>query len=233
MSSLVRQERAVRTRQAILVAAASLFDEVGYEAATISAILKRSGVTKGALYFHFSSKEELAQAVLSSQLDAVPEVPPRALALQESVDEALLLSHLLCVQDPLVRGSIRLTVEQGSTADGLDRRAPAKAWLDHSVEFFEKARVRGELLPHVDIGAAAMMFVGSFTGVQMLSKIMTNHADMPARVAELYQHLMATIANPAALVGMDFDPGRGEQVYEEALRRREEEGLETSAEDDH
>ncbi|PRH78073.1 TetR/AcrR family transcriptional regulator [Streptomyces solincola] len=215
---MVRQERAVRTRQAILVAAASLFDEVGYEAATISAILKRSGVTKGALYFHFASKEELAQAVLASQLDAVPAVPPRDLALQEALDEALLLSHLHSTRDPLVRGSTRLTVEQGSAKDGLDRQVPAKAWLDHTVAVFEKARTRGELLPHVDVVAAATMFVGSFMGVQVLSKIMTDHADMPERVGELYQHLMATIANPGALVGMDFTPGRGARTYEEAMR---------------
>ncbi|MEV6183872.1 helix-turn-helix domain-containing protein, partial [Streptomyces sp. NPDC052015] len=61
---MARQERAIRTRQTILVAAAEVFDEVGYEAATISDVLKRSGVTKGALYFHFTSKQELAQAVL-------------------------------------------------------------------------------------------------------------------------------------------------------------------------
>lgn len=58
---MARQERAIRTRRALLVAAAEVFDEVGYEAATISDVLKKSGMTKGALYFHFTSKEELAQ----------------------------------------------------------------------------------------------------------------------------------------------------------------------------
>ncbi|NBE54457.1 ScbR family autoregulator-binding transcription factor [Streptomyces boluensis] len=215
---MARQERAVRTRQAILVAAASLFDEVGYEAATISEILKRSGVTKGALYFHFSSKEELAQAVLGGQLGAVPEVPAQELALQEAFDEALLLSYLLSRREPAVRGSIRLTVEQGSAKDGLDRQEPMKAWVDHSAAFFEKAKARGELLPHVDVTAVAKMFVGAFTGVQMLSKIMTDHEDMPERVADLYQHLMATIASPGAMVGMDFSPGRGEKIHQEAIK---------------
>ncbi|MGW3828972.1 TetR family transcriptional regulator, partial [Streptomyces sp. NPDC005071] len=35
----------------------------GHRDATISEILARAGVTKGALYFHFNSKEELALGV--------------------------------------------------------------------------------------------------------------------------------------------------------------------------
>ncbi|MFD8655358.1 TetR family transcriptional regulator, partial [Streptomyces mirabilis] len=60
---MVRQERAVRTRRLILDAAASVFDERGYEAATIGEVLARAGVTKGALYFHFPSKRALAEGV--------------------------------------------------------------------------------------------------------------------------------------------------------------------------
>ncbi len=55
------QDRAILTRQAILTAAAGVFEERGYRAATISEILARAGVTRGALYFHFPSKEDLAE----------------------------------------------------------------------------------------------------------------------------------------------------------------------------
>ena len=61
---MARQERAIRTRQVILEAAGAVFDEHGYAATTISMVLERAAVTKGALYFHFPSKESLAQAVL-------------------------------------------------------------------------------------------------------------------------------------------------------------------------
>ncbi len=218
---MARQERATRTRQAIVVAAADVFDEVGYEAATISEILRRSGVTKGALYFHFASKRELAQEVLAEQLGALPEIPDRDLTLQRAVDEALLLSYLLQTREPLVRGSIRLTVEQGSAKDGLDRRVPMQAWTDHSLLLFEKAKADGELLPHVDLVALAKMFVGAFTGVQVLSSIMTRHEDMLQRVADLYQALMTAIAVPGVLVRLDFTPGRAARVYDEAVRMRD------------
>lgn len=222
---MARQERAIRTRRAILVAAAEVFDEVGYEAATISDVLKKSGVTKGALYFHFTSKEELAQAVLAEQVESLPRVPEQELKLQESLDEALLLSYLLQgdTGDPIVQGSVRLTVDQGSPRDRLNRRVPMRAWQDHTHTLFQEARARGEVLPHADVDALAKLFVGAFTGVQVLSRIMTGRADLAERVADLYRHLMPAIAVPGVLVRLDFSPERAFRVYTEAMRLREAE----------
>ena len=222
---MARQERAIRTRRAILLAAAQVFDEVGYEAATISDVLNRSGVTKGALYFHFASKEELAQAVLAEQVSSLPRVPEQELKLQESLDEALLLSYLLRgdTGDPIVQGSVRLTVDQGSPKDHLNRRMPMQEWTEHTQALFEEAKQRGELLPHVDVAALAKLFVGAFTGVQVLSRIMTGRVDLAERVADLYRFLMPSVAVPGILVRLDFSPERGPKVFEAAMRLREEE----------
>jgi len=216
------QERAIRTRRAILAAAATVFAEVGYEAATISEILQRANVTKGALYFHFASKEELAQAVLANQLSSVPAIPGQELALQQGLDEAFLLAYLLSSGDPMVQGSVRLTVDQGAPQDGLDRQVPMKAWIDHNADTLTRARENGELLPQVDVVAAAKLFVGAFTGVQVLSKIMTGHQDLMDRMSHLEQHLMASVAVPAVLVRLDMRPERGMRVYEAAMKLQED-----------
>jgi AcrR family transcriptional regulator len=228
---VARQERAIRTRQAILVAAAEVFDEVGYEAATISDVLKKAGMTKGALYFHFTSKEELAQAVLAAQVTQLPQVPERELKLQQSLDEALLLAHLLKQDtgDPIVQGSVRLTVDQGSPRDRLNRRVPMQGWQDHTQSLFEQAKVKGEVLPHADVASLAKLFVGAFTGVQVLSRIMTGRADLAERVADLYRHLMPSIAVPGVLVRLDFSPQRGTLVYDEAKKLREAEAAAAAA----
>src|ERR1700760_667721 len=63
--AVVKQERAERTRETIIRAAASIFERDGFAAAPLSGITRRATVTKGALYFHFSSKRELAQAVIA------------------------------------------------------------------------------------------------------------------------------------------------------------------------
>jgi AcrR family transcriptional regulator len=225
---VARQDRAIRTRQAIVIGAAKVFDDVGYEAATISEVLSRSGVTKGALYFHFASKEEIAQEVLAQQVAAVPPIPKRDLLLQEAVDRALVLSYLIGgLRDPLVRGSIRLTVEQGMPLDVLDRRMPVQEWVNFSASIFQEAKARGEVLPHIDVDSVAKLFVGAFTGVQMLSSILTDHADMTERTVVLYRQLMATVAVPSVLVRLEIAPERAARVYEEAVKLRLEAEAET------
>ncbi len=53
-----------QTRQLLLEAAFNEIYEYGFQAASLSRILKNTGVTKGALYYYFSSKTELGYAVV-------------------------------------------------------------------------------------------------------------------------------------------------------------------------
>ena len=59
-------ERAKITRQRIVDVAAALFAELGYEATSIEAVLRESGISRGALYHHFANKEALFEAVLEA-----------------------------------------------------------------------------------------------------------------------------------------------------------------------
>ncbi len=56
-------ERASHTRSRILDAALACFNESGYEQATIARIRERSGVSNGALFHYFASKEAIAGAL--------------------------------------------------------------------------------------------------------------------------------------------------------------------------
>jgi AcrR family transcriptional regulator len=58
-----QQERTAATRRAIVLAARELFAEAGYEATTIEDIVRRAGVSKGALYHHYADKVEVLVAV--------------------------------------------------------------------------------------------------------------------------------------------------------------------------
>ena len=60
---MVKQERAARTRQALIQAAAEVFAEEGFVTASLSTISRRAGVSNGALHFHFANKGMLADAV--------------------------------------------------------------------------------------------------------------------------------------------------------------------------
>nr|WP_170949162.1 TetR family transcriptional regulator [Rhodococcus sp. 06-621-2] len=60
------QQRAIDTRADLLAGAATEFARYGYAAASVNNILANTACTKGAMYFHFASKREMAEAVLET-----------------------------------------------------------------------------------------------------------------------------------------------------------------------
>ncbi|MFF2924046.1 ScbR family autoregulator-binding transcription factor [Streptomyces celluloflavus] len=211
---MAQQDRAIRTRRAILEAAASVFDDLGYDRATIAEVLQRAGMTKGALYFHFASKEQLALAVLEEQVVDIA-VEPQKIKLQEFVDAGQVLAYRLR-DDPIQRGAARLAVEQGS--NHLDRRRSMVVWGEFVEGLLGEARGRGELLETVVVRETAELFVGAFAGLQMMSQAFSNRADLSRRLTVFYEHTLPSIAVPSVLVRLDLDPERGARL-EEALRR--------------
>ena len=81
---LAQTRRPLVTKDKILDAAESLFMEHGFEATSLRAITAAAGVNLAAVNYHFGSKEELFQAVLTRRLDPMN---------QERVDLLSRLEH--------------------------------------------------------------------------------------------------------------------------------------------
>src|SRR5499433_1562350 len=60
-----------RTRELLLQAAFREVYKVGFQSAGIDAILAATNVTKGALYYHFESKEALGHAIIEEIVAAI------------------------------------------------------------------------------------------------------------------------------------------------------------------
>ena len=93
------------------------FAERGYADTTLSELIARSGLTKGAFYFHFASKEQLAFAVLEDKqqkwLDLVASRvldKPRAVDQLRALGPALIRLHR---EDPSAYSAPRLSRELG------------------------------------------------------------------------------------------------------------------------
>ena len=77
-------------RQAILDAAAVVFQETGFERTTMAAICERLGYSKATLYNYFASKEELFSAVVFEATEAEFQATLEALdATLQDITEAL------------------------------------------------------------------------------------------------------------------------------------------------
>ena len=87
-----RKEQSQKTETAILDAALTLMREAGFEAVTVRDICKKAGITTGAFYHHFQSKEELFDKGFAP-LDQYME---KALIDQPEDDPAQRLKVILC-----------------------------------------------------------------------------------------------------------------------------------------
>ena len=84
-----RAEKGQATRQELLAIATRLFAERGYEGTSIEAVLSEAGVSRGALYHHFSNKVALFEAVLEAMETRVQEVVTAAAGAIADPVEAL------------------------------------------------------------------------------------------------------------------------------------------------
>lgn len=198
----VKQERALRTRELILRAAAEAFDETGYHAASVTMISKKAGVTQGAMYFHFKTKRALAQAVMLAQGSFV-ELPLQEVGLQRLLDVNFYLARQL-QENVLLRAGVRLAVEQGDF--GLQDDTAYQEWADQFHAILVEAEEQGELLPDFDKREFAQVLVGAYSGTQLYSKISTGSTDLPERIAALWRYLLPAIARPEVIGQLRVSP---------------------------
>jgi AcrR family transcriptional regulator len=84
-----RAERGEATRSALVRAARELFSERGYAAVGTNEVVRRAGVTRGAMYHHFADKRELFRAAYEETEKELVHVLAARLATIEDPWEAL------------------------------------------------------------------------------------------------------------------------------------------------
>lgn len=192
---MVTQTRALATRDAILRGAAEVFGARGYGLASISEIAKAAGLTKGALYFHFTSKDELALAVVAEEHRRTMEASAAILAEgRPALETLVLLSRGLgrqLLEDPVVQAGIRLTTDVGTAGQAIVE--PYEDWFRAIEELIRKAIEEGDVSERVDPAMFAHLLSPAYTGVQLVSATLTGRADLLQRIRELWIVLLPGI----------------------------------------
>ncbi|HEX7758946.1 MAG TPA: TetR/AcrR family transcriptional regulator [Caulobacteraceae bacterium] len=77
----VREAQKLATRRRVLDAASDLFNEIGFEDATVRAIANRAGVSVGSVFTTFTSKADILNQVMQDRLEALYEETGRIIPL--------------------------------------------------------------------------------------------------------------------------------------------------------
>jgi AcrR family transcriptional regulator len=210
---MVKQLRAARTREALVLAAAEAFADDGYALASLPEISRRAGVSAGALHFHFASKSVLAAEVENVAAERLARLAERCRAtadtsLQSLVDTGSGLLGALA-DDPVVRAGFRLSGDPARKNDsGL-----LQWWHGQVGELVADAQDAGELEQTVSPDAATTVIVASVVGLGALG--MADRTWLSAgRTASLWSFLaprLATVvpphraSTPTATAGRDSD----------------------------
>jgi AcrR family transcriptional regulator len=195
----LKQERALRTRQQILEAAAQAFAERGYPAVTILDVAELAGLTKGAVYFHFANKEALATAVSEGFYAHWPrlaqEVAESGLPPLARLRELLLRTAADFQQDMVVQAGARLQIERALVGPDL-LPAPFTTYRTLLGELLTQAQEQGELRPDADPAALCDVLESAMFGAQHISWVQTGRADLVERT----RHIIAAVVDPARAV---------------------------------
>lgn len=122
--------RGTRTRRHLIECCAGVFDRNGFTASTLNQMVDATGYTRGAFYFHFDSKDALAEATVADQAarwgelhDRVRVAEPDPLrALLRLLSERILIARSLPQTYSWWMATVRTLLEEAEAAALLARR---------------------------------------------------------------------------------------------------------------
>ncbi|MFI7386449.1 TetR family transcriptional regulator [Streptomyces sp. NPDC049813] len=187
----MKQERSRRTRELVLDAAAVEFAAHGYLGANIQRVAEHTGLTKGAVYGHFGSKDALAQALVAHLETGVQGLIARvrsgsapAVGVSSVREISLVLADLLA-SDVRSGAALRLTVEQSLSRP---QEPPAFVALRAFVE--DALRRSG----HDDVPRSAAPLLTDFVLILLVGSYYiapTGREGVPASVRGLWDAFLA------------------------------------------
>lgn len=190
------------TRGRIIEKAAEAFADRGYAATSLTELVGASGLTKGAFYFHFDSKEELALEVFRSRHEAWG---GKVLATMGEHDRAMdrLMGIMRTVAgmieaDPASRCVGRIAEELSADP----KLAPIvkqqfDKWVELSADLLHRAQEEGDARPDLDVRAVSEVAVAGFIGLEKISGL---HDMDLGRLVETFVGLLLDAVRPQGSV---------------------------------
>lgn len=192
-----------KTRARIIAEAASLFNQRGFEGGSLSELMEATGLEKGGIYRHFSSKEELAaeafdyawKVALDTRMHDLDRVP-------NSVDKLKQFIVNFIDRRPSVPGGCPLLNTAIDADDGnpvLRERARKGLyeWRDRLSSIVDSGIKRGEIQRGVDAKQVATLIISSLEGALVLGRLERNREALVLARSHLERYLETEVRRSA------------------------------------
>lgn len=192
-----RPSKGEQTREMILERAARLFNEKGYVGASLSDIMEVTGLKKGGLYNHFSSKEQLAVEAFNYSLKVIARKLREALEGKHTAVERLngVLEFYRGYMDdaPVPGGCPVMNTAIESDDSNPELRARAREAMDWLRDFVRRTAAkgveRGELKADTNPEQVTTLILSAVYGALMVSKLYSNGVHLDRAMSHMREYI--------------------------------------------
>ncbi len=164
VSSLKEKQREERTAL-ILQAAYDVLIEKGYYEASMDEIAARVGISKGTLYLHFKSKEDLVFMLIEEEIGKFLSLIDQIITKEISVHDRL--EHILLESYQSIQGGRQfllalraIGLNRGLIGDRLEELVSMAGLMDRLAKLFEEGKLSGEFDSTIPTAIMVSIFLG-------------------------------------------------------------------------
>ena len=166
-----------QTRQEIIRKAAPIFNQRGYDGATLSDLMRATGLEKGGIYRHFESKEQLAaeafdyawRETLDARIHDLGAIANAVGKLKQLVANFVERRGIIPGGCPLLNTAID-TDDGNPILRGRARKA-LRGWRSYIVSVIRAGIKAREIRPRVDAKKLATLIISSLEGATMVYRL--------------------------------------------------------------
>lgn len=171
--------KAEKTRKHILEKSAALFNLGGFDGTSMKDIMTATQMSKGALYGHFQSKEEIALAAFKLAVEKVlDEVGKRTKVIDNTLDKlkAVVYFYKERILNPPVEGGCPIqntAVDTNNNHEFLKEEVKKEmdAWIGRMIYTLEKGMSKGQVRIDLNARDFSIRFIGCLEGGIMMAEL--------------------------------------------------------------
>jgi TetR/AcrR family transcriptional regulator, transcriptional repressor for nem operon len=166
-----------RTRQEIIRKAAPIFNQMGYDGAALSDLMRATGLEKGGIYRHFSSKEALAaeafdyawRETLDARIHDLETISNSVGRLKQLVANFVERRGVIPGGCPLLNTAI--DTDDGNSVLREHARKALRSWRSSLISMISDGIKAREIRPRVNAKKLATLIISSLEGAVMLCRL--------------------------------------------------------------